>query len=129
MNIINIQLGRNTSHVAPLLSTSTFLSLPFLIHQVLQTFHSFRKNLLLLSIELVSSFVFLVLSVQCDAGIFFADTANFVMLVCSVRDGCDGDGQLLSQLEVILFSGNQGREQSAPAHTVTKLRESFFYNL
>ena len=46
-----------------------------------------------------------------------------------VRDGCDGDGQLLSQLEVILFSGNQGREQSAPTHTVTQLRESFFYNL
>ena len=34
-----------------------------------------------------------------------------------VRDGCDGDGQLLSQLEVILFSENQCREQSASAHT------------
>ena len=55
--------------------------------------------------------------------IYFADLAK--RRCWYVRDGCNGDGQLLSQLEVILFSWNQGREQSAPA----QLRESFFCNL
>ena len=45
----------------------------------------------------------------------FSDLSIFICL--DVRDGCDGDGQLLSQLEVILFSENQGREQSASAYT------------
>ena len=49
--------------------------------------------------------------------------AEMLLQICQfficldVRDGCDGDGQLLSQLEVILFSENQGREQSASALT------------
>ena len=88
MNIINIQLRRNTSHVVPLVATFTFLFLPFFIHQVLQIILSFRENLLVIQI---SFFIwFLVLSFLCD--VYFddwlsGDVSMFVM-VAMVMASC-----------------------------------------
>ena len=67
------------------------------------------------SVELASSFA-VCLGISMRQKCVFADLSIFFICLY-VRDGCDGDGQLLSQLEVILFSENQGREQSASAHT------------